>query len=77
MADPLLNVSVGLSLTLIITFTLLSVITLWLLAKAWPEDSTVRNYHLHYNSKNFVIKTSGRKRWQIQTISKRTLLMVQ
>jgi hypothetical protein len=41
MVDPLLNVSVGLSLTLVVIFTLLSVITIWLVAKVWPED-TVR-----------------------------------
>ena len=47
MMDLPLNVSVGLSLSLVIIFTLLSIIILWLIAKAWPEDNdTVRYFYI-------------------------------
>ena len=43
-----MNVSVGLSLAFVIIFTLLSVITLWLVGKEWPKDSTVRINNFGY-----------------------------
>ena len=47
MMDLPLNISVGLSLSLVIIYTLLSIITLWLIVRALPEDNvTVRYFYI-------------------------------